>query len=73
VAHEVRLSDPAAVPELLEALREAHANASPRGRAAIVVADEDVGSGLELRFFLRAWANAHPGLDFELAEVQEDR
>jgi hypothetical protein len=69
MAHEVRLSDPRAVKKLLAALREARTDAVPNGGASIVVVDgDDGGAGAELRFFLRAWMLAHPGLEFELAE-----
>jgi hypothetical protein len=62
------------MPELLHVLREARVDAVPSGRASVVVADADhAGDGVELRFFLRAWVAAHPGLEFELAEVDETR
>jgi hypothetical protein len=74
MAHEVRLSDPRAVKELLAALRETCTDAVPNGRASIVVADgDDGGAGAELRFFLRAWMLAHPGLEFALAKVEGGR
>ena len=74
MAHEVRLSDPTAIADLLEALRDVRADAAPGRKPATLVVDvEDADAAVELHFFLRAWALEHPGVEFELAEVENGR
>jgi hypothetical protein len=70
VLQEVRLTSPELVDELVAVLRDAGTPARKRGRV-VVVGDEPDGESersLELLFFLRTWALAHPDLDFEIRE-----
>jgi hypothetical protein len=70
VPQEVRLTPPDLVDDVVAVLREAGAIAKKRGR--VVVVDDDAVEPerrLELVFFLRAWAAAHPDLAFEVVEV----
>ena len=66
--HVVRLSDPEAVDDLVEALARNRTEVQRRGRRTIVVSghghDDDLET--ELLFFLKAWALSHPAVDFEL-------
>jgi hypothetical protein len=70
VPQEVRLTPPELVDELVAALRDAGTPARKWGRVVVVEDEPDVESerSLELLFFLRTWALAHPDLAFEIRE-----
>jgi hypothetical protein len=64
--HVVRVSDPSAVEELVDALRRGDADARRRDARTVVVADADEDLEHELRFFLKAWALSHPAVTLVL-------
>jgi hypothetical protein len=70
VPQEVRLTPPELVDELVTALRDAGTPARKRGRVVVVGDEPEAESerSLELLFFLRTWALAHPDLSFEIRE-----
>jgi hypothetical protein len=70
VPQEVRLTSPELVDELVAVLRAAGTPARKRGRVVVVedAADAESERSLELLFFLRTWALAHPDLAFEIRE-----
>jgi hypothetical protein len=70
VPQEVRLTSPELVDELVAALRDAGTPVRKRGRVVVVGDEPDAESerSLELLFFLRTWALAHPDLAFEIRE-----
>jgi hypothetical protein len=66
--HVVRLSDPDAVDDLVEALDKSRTEVQRRGSRTIVLSDRGHDDDLEteLLFFLKAWALSHPAVQFEL-------
>ena len=70
VPQEVRLSPPELVDDVVAVLRDAGKAVRKRGRLVIVEDDADAEpeQRLELVFFLRAWALAHPDLAFEVED-----
>ena len=70
VPQEVRLSPPELVDDVVAVLRDAGKAVRKRGRLVIVEDDADAEpeQRLELVFFLRAWALAHPELAFEVRD-----
>jgi hypothetical protein len=70
VPQEIRLTPPELADELVAALRDAGMPARKRGRAVIIGDEPDAESerSLELLFFLRTWALAHPDLAFEIRQ-----
>ena len=75
MSQEVRLTPPDLVDDVVAVLRAAGASAKKRGKAVLVEDDDDGGPErrLELVFFLRAWATAHPGLAVEVVELERAR
>jgi hypothetical protein len=71
--HEVRLSDPEAVDDLINALHEADVEVRRRGARTIVVCGSDDDLETELRFFVRAWALSRPALTIELDRLAVSR
>jgi hypothetical protein len=69
VPQEVRLTPPDFVDDVVSALRDAGTSARKRGRVVVVDDDAELERRLELVFFLRAWAVAHPGLAVEVVEA----
>jgi hypothetical protein len=70
----VAVSDPAAIPALLDALRVGECVAHPEGDDGVAVvipwlrgSDDASQALIELTFFIRAWASHHPGVDVRLA------
>jgi hypothetical protein len=72
VRHEVRISDPELVEDLLAALSDAHVGAVRKGRRKVVVLSCTNGDDtkVELAFFVRAWALSHPGVRIDLVEMR---
>lgn len=67
---EVLLTPLELVDDLVAVLRDAGTAARRRGRVVVIDGDEDAEpeSYLELLFFLRTWALAHPELAYEVLE-----
>jgi hypothetical protein len=70
VPQEVLLTPLELVDDLVAVLRDAGTAARRRGRVVVIDGDEDAEpeSYLELLFFLRSWALAHPELAYEVLE-----
>jgi hypothetical protein len=70
--HEVHISDPELVDDLLAALSVAQVRAERKDRKTVLVASPTNGDDtrIELAFFLRAWAISHPGVRIDVAEMR---
>jgi hypothetical protein len=70
VAQEVRLTPYELVDDFVAVLRDAGTAARRRGRVVVIDDDEDAEPErhLELLFFLRTWALAHPELAYEVLD-----
>jgi hypothetical protein len=66
----IRISEPRLLPQLLESLRRGDCLALPVDDATCEVVHEDARdereARVELQFFVRAWAGAHPDVRAEL-------
>jgi hypothetical protein len=72
VPQEVLLTPLELVDDLVAVLRDAGTAARRRGRVVVIDGDEDAEpeSYLELLFFLRTWALAHPELAYEVLDAR---
>ena len=70
--HEVHISDPELVDDLLAALSVAQVRAERKDRKTVVVASSTNGDDARaaLAFFLQAWALSHPGVRIDVAEMR---